>query len=217
MSTVTCKVEGCDREVHAKELCGKHYRKQWEQGPKNAVEPCTVDGCERLSHRRGWCNAHYQRATKYGNPLSTAPKQSAEDRFWSKVDVAGVCWEWTAGTARGYGHFYFEGKDVGAHRWAWEYLVGPIPPGLELDHLCRNPPCVNPDHLEPVTQRLNVERGAVPRLRAAKTHCPQGHPYDEVNTYRNPAKPNSRQCRACTRRANREYYRRKTIPESVRS
>ena len=83
---------------------------------------------------------------------------STWDRFWARVDV-GLCWEWTGSNDRGYGMFRLDGRTVRAHRWAWETLVGPIPRGLHLDHLCRNPPCVNPDHLEPVTQPENIRRG----------------------------------------------------------
>lgn len=80
------------------------------------------------------------------------------DRFWARVEI-GVCWTWIGSTDRGYGVFGAQGRYFRAHRWAWEALVGPIPEGLHLDHLCRNPSCVNPDHLEPVTQAENIRRG----------------------------------------------------------
>jgi hypothetical protein len=112
--------------------------------------------------------------------------------------------------------FHFEGKEVRAHRFAYETLVGPIPEGLDLDHLCRNPPCVNPDHLEPVPHVVNVLRGAVPKIWAAKTRCPKGHPYDEVNTYRSPSRPDSRKCKTCARRASLAgYYRRRSAAEKT--
>jgi hypothetical protein len=83
-----------------------------------------------------------------------------EERFWAKVDANGVCWEWLAGKLpTGYGSFRVNGKSLYAHRFAWETLMGPIPAGLVLDHLCRNPSCVNPDHLEPVTDKVNINRG----------------------------------------------------------
>lgn len=118
---------------------------------------------------------------------------TVEERFWSKVDKSGECWEWTAGKyAWGYGQFSVGYKKIRAHRWAYEHLVGPIPEGLVIDHLCRNPPCVNPAHLEPVTGAENTRRGG----NALKTHCPRGHEYDEANTrYCH----GSRFCRACDR------------------
>lgn len=85
-----------------------------------------------------------------------------------------------------------------AHRVAYEQAHGPIPAGLEIDHLCRNPLCVNPDHLEAVTHRENVLRGVGPTaLNARKTHCKRGHEFSPENTYRDPA--GGRRCRQCAR------------------
>lgn len=117
------------------------------------------------------------------------------DRFLAKFVVqASGCWEWTASRdRRGYGHFkVLEGNSRFAHRWSYQHFVGPIPDGLELDHLCVNPSCVNPDHLEPVTRAENQRR----RL-ARMTACHRGHPFDEANTYR--PYEGRRVCRACHR------------------
>jgi hypothetical protein len=123
--------------------------------------------------------------------------------FWDKVDKSGECWVWTAANnGSGYGRFWLDGKMQYPHRVAYEMCVGPIPDGLVIDHLCRNRSCVRPDHLEPVTNAENQARGA----HAMKTHCPQGHPYDEVNTYR--TKTGRRMCRACNRDAQRRYVAR---------
>ena len=130
-------------------------------------------------------------------------------RFWSKVNKTEACWLWTAAkSTRGYGSIGTGDRRTAlAHRVAYELLVGPIPEGLTLDHLCRNHGCVNPAHLEPVTQRENVLRGVSPSARcAAVTHCPQGHPYDEANTYRPPE--GGRDCRACVREAGRRWRER---------
>lgn len=124
-------------------------------------------------------------------------------RLLAKVDAAGVCWEWTAHVrSDGYGQFHRcpDYRAVVAHRRAWELLVGPIPGGMVLDHLCKNRVCVNPDHLEPVTQGVNVRRGASGARYAARTHCPRGHEYSEANTRRHNGK---RFCRTCARERQR--------------
>jgi hypothetical protein len=119
------------------------------------------------------------------------------------------CWEWT-GQLRtaGYGTLYVRGEGfVQAHRWMYEQHVGPIPDGMQLDHLCRNRRCVNPAHLEPVTNRENCLRGVSPAAQHAKvTHCPAGHPYEGDNIYVCPR--GTRRCRACARQAARERYAR---------
>ncbi len=125
-----------------------------------------------------------------------------EYRFWQKVNKDGPlwngtpCWLWLASTSNGYGQISVDGHDRQAHRVAYEMLVGPIPQGLQLDHLCRTQICVNPEHTEPVTQRVNILRGVGITAQAAlKTECPQGHPYDEANTYVAP--DGARACRIC--------------------
>jgi len=133
------------------------------------------------------------------------------DRFYEKVmfEPNSGCWLWTAGCGTaGYGTFWVGqplNRTVSAYRWAYEHLVGPIPEGLTLDHLCRIRHCVNPWHLEPVTHRENVLRGVAPSARnAVKTDCPRGHPYDEENTY---WRPNGmgRDCRICGSQRTREW------------
>lgn len=112
-------------------------------------------------------------------------RRSVQERFLSKVDLTGDCWEWTGNrTPSGYGTFYPTRTTKRlAHRVAYELFVGPIPDGLELDHLCRNRACVRPEHLEPVSHRENTLRGDAPPARnAKKTACSNGHPYDGVDT-----------------------------------
>ncbi|MFD9789638.1 HNH endonuclease signature motif containing protein [Streptomyces sp. NPDC059070] len=126
------------------------------------------------------------------------------DRFLAKIrDSEGGCWEWTGHIKpNGYGQVRVGDRKHNVHRLAYEVLVGPIPPGLVIDHLCRNRRCLRPDHLEPVTQRTNVLRGEGPAARNARsTHCVQGHTFDAVNTY---VRPNgSRDCRSCNADRNR--------------
>lgn len=153
---------------------------------------------------------------------SNMAKATAEERFWAKVDKngplpggdtlaasKGPCWMWTGEPARakcGYGQFALvvdgRRRTVRAHRFSYELLVGPIPEGLEPDHLCRVPLCVNPAHLEPVTHRENMLRGnTFAAMQAAVIECPQGHLYDEANTYVD--SQGKRHCRACDRERHR--------------
>ena len=111
------------------------------------------------------------------------------ERFWEKVDRrdSDECWPWLASLdANGYGQIYggpLKPTNRKAHQVSYEINVGPIPSGLELDHTCRNPACVNPSHLEPVTHRENDLRGVgVGARNARKSHCSKGHPYDLMNT-----------------------------------
>jgi hypothetical protein len=122
---------------------------------------------------------------------------------WRFVAKGDGCWEWTgAHHRRGYGTFGVGGRrTMLAHRFMYELLVGPIPDGLVLDHLCRNTSCVNPEHLEAVTQAENLRRA----VRLPITHCKHGHEYDEANTAYNPA--GARRCRECNRIRRRAQYR----------
>jgi len=123
--------------------------------------------------------------------------RTPEDRFWDKVRRGDKCWLWVgARSSTGYGQIAAAGRLVYAHRFAYELLVGDIPETLQIDHLCRNRACVNPDHMEAVTQRVNILRGESTAARnAAKTHCRRGHPFDEANTIH--LSRGGRQCRTC--------------------
>lgn len=122
-------------------------------------------------------------------------------RFWSKVDrIAGApCWLWTGNQFHdGYGQFNVQGRQLRAHRWAYEAGVAPIPEGLVIDHRCRNRLCVNPDHMEPVTNQENVLRGiGISAVNARKIRCIHGHEFTTKNTRIRP--DGSRACRECGR------------------
>ena len=115
----------------------------------------------------------------------------------SKVRKSDGCWLWAGGrTEAGYGRFSVGGASRSAHRMVYQVLRGPVDPSLDLDHLCRNPRCVNPEHLEPVTHRENLLRGdTVSGRQAAKDTCSQGHPFSPENTHIRPG--GGRRCRAC--------------------
>lgn len=144
---------------------------------------------------------------------------SWQDRFWFKVDKDGPngCWVWLGEKGRGYGSFRrAEGaRHERAHRVSYELLVGPIPDGLTIDHLCRNPSCVNPARLEPVTPRVNVLRGqTITAANAAKTHCVRGHELagENLYSYVKASGRTGRGCRLCRAMQDREAYARRSDP-----
>jgi len=115
-------------------------------------------------------------------PTPTVTKADTLPHFLrDNLFVTEGCWLWTAGKSAGYGRSRYErGKTRRAHRRVYELLIGPVPEGLELDHLCRNRACCNPWHLEPVTHRENILRGESPMaLCAKKTTCVAGHPFSK--------------------------------------
>jgi hypothetical protein len=148
---------------------------------------CKVEGCERKRYCQGFCTMHYRRWLHHGDPLFLVRPlrfESDEERvqwFWRKVNRdgplpqerpdLGPCWLWTGATnGDGYGRTEWDEGQQPAHRVAYELIVGPIPDGLDLDHLCRVHACVRPEHLDPVTRRENLARGrgaAVTRERHA--------------------------------------------------
>lgn len=124
------------------------------------------------------------------------------ERFWAKVDKTDGCWLWTSNiSTAGYGLFKIAQRGYVAHILAYETLVGSVPDGLELDHLCKVRRCVNPEHLEPVTQRENIMRAnGFAALNARKDACPNGHAYDAKNPR------GSRICTVCKSAYDRERY-----------
>ena len=160
---------------------------------------CQIAKCDRLAHARHRCTMHYKRWLRKRD----GSWPSRKERFWKKVKITPWCWVWMGAKASGYGRFRFRGKIAGAHRIAYEWIRGPIPPGLGLDHLCRNSACVNPHHLEVVPQSVNILRGfSPPAINARKTKCIRGHSLAYCRI-----RPNGeRQCRICDAMRQRIAY-----------
>ena len=139
-----------------------------------------------------------------------------EERFWAKVEKTDGCWEWRGGkTTAGYGHIFIKRSPKRvveySHRLSYVWAKGPIPDGLEIDHLCHNRACVNPAHMEAVTHVENMRRSAPKgygEFQHKKTHCPQGHPYDQDNT-KITRGGRGRACRICARASFRVWWHRR--------
>lgn len=164
---------------------------------------CSVEGCQRAYRSRGLCSSHYNKGLRAGTLVLVQPQRPDDERFWSFVDAEGDCWDWIGSLhPKGYGTFAAKGKKAWrAHRYAYTNLVGPIPKGMTLDHLCRRRHCVNPDHLEVVTaEENNLRGGSSSAINARKTHCKRNHEFTPENTYTqyNKGKPD-RLCKKCTR------------------
>lgn len=185
---------------------------------------CTVEGCDRPHEAHGLCQRHYKRLRKHGTTDVVPRSHDMTDA--SRVELyvdqsAGpdACWPWTAYISeQGYGWTARdEGPQGAAHRLAYEVLVGPIPDGLTLDHICHDPDvcpergpscphrrCCNPCHLRPTSNAANMLRGSSPSaLNARRTTCPEGHPYDMIR------KCGRRRCTQC------EYARRRARAQVV--
>lgn len=179
-----CSIDGCHSRAESRGWCPKHYVRWKVTGDpsktkpvgrrKKVPTPCVVENCDMLERSRGLCSRHYQRLLYHGSVETCLNGRGTprSELFLAKVEVVGECWRWTGVvTPRGYGMFR-DGKMRSAHRWAYESFIGPIPNGLQLDHLCHTDDhsclggdecphrrCVNPAHLEPVTARGNSLRG----------------------------------------------------------
>jgi len=123
---------------------------------------CSFDGCVNASRARGWCWPHYKQWHRGEEQRPVGYRKPPEERFWSKFKVAANgCWEWQDSLSLGYGHISLlvdgESSRAPAHRFSYELAYGPIPDGADIDHICHNRACVNPEHLRAASRKQNAE------------------------------------------------------------
>lgn len=219
--SVKCSEGGCERKrvaaTEVGDLCDMHYRRWRRTGttarpariPHARCEAVNCSGlaCGRIAHSHKLCDKHRFRMKRHG---TTADPIRVLDRY--EVVAAG-CWRWTGFVSDdGYGRISRHYGESCAHRYFYRELVGPIPPGMELDHLCRNRGCVNPAHLEPVTHQENVRRGALGY--GSRRVCKAGiHDISASSAWH--INPNgTRTCAGCYELNYKEQNRRRTMKNS---
>jgi hypothetical protein len=210
-----CAFDGCSNHAGGK-LCGGHAKQKRlgqtlrplrKQMPPGSV--CGFPGCCEPYYAHGLCAQHNKhcRDGKELKPIKRTRSRKLpfvieyDEVPCPNPDLEGPCHVFRgAKTVKGYGQASINNKSVLIHRLAWKRHRGPIPEGLVIDHQCRNRACCNVAHLRLVTTAVNVTENVIgngPQIMAARTHCPQGHAYDEKNTYR--SKLGHRGCRSCNR------------------
>lgn len=186
---------------------------------KRSTRICIVDGCEKREIAKGLCPKHYRDMAVYGvlNPgRKKDPFGTIEERLERNISYEpnSGCWLWSGAISnRSYGSIFYEGRMQKAHRVTWTLRNGPIPEGLELDHLCRTRSCCNPDHLEPVTREENLRRGEHKNGKQGVENCPLGHPYSPENTMIR-KETGWRTCRTCARHKTRLWREAKKIEKA---
>lgn len=178
-------------------------------------DDCSLEGCDKACYCKGLCTRHYGKLRRHGSTddrLGDSASLAVRIKRSVVIDEETGCWMWQGGLrGGGYGRLSVHDRSAPAHRVSFEVFRHPIPDGRVLDHLCRVRSCVNPWHLEVVTQHENTMRSptAPSALNYLKTECKNGHPFTPENTYRRPT--GGRSCRRCAALRMRRYASRKQL------
>lgn len=184
------------------------------------LKSCSVKDCNNKNRLvRGLCHRHYMKLWHYGNaeePIRVLRGKALERfNFWHNKNKKNGCWEWKGHLdKRGYGRFADNTGWIDmAHRWSYKHFVGEIPKGLVIDHLCHNPKCVNPKHLEPITHFENIIKRGISNaayINSRKTHCKYGHSLSPPNIYISKNKYNGmRVCKICHAKRVKRYLKKR--------
>lgn len=201
-----------------RKFCDLECAKAARRAQRDGKGACAVPNCADRAKSLGLCVAHLHRHYRHGDHTAGGARRlrGVEIRFWSQIDKSGAipayrpdlgpCWiSGHRPNSKGYPMFSIGKAKFPAYRYSYEQANGPIPVGLEIDHLCRVPMCVRSSHLEAVTHAENMRR-----MGEAVTRCRRrGHPYTEENVYRSPR--GERRCRECARERDRERSPRSMI------
>lgn len=167
----SCSISTCDREHHARGYCTMHYQRWKRHGDPLYTQKfardytCVAPGCDNPGDSLKLCTKHYQRMVHHGSLEVESPSfETPEESFDYRTKWAGDCLIWTGRKHRGYGRMWVDGKETLSHRYAWQRTIGPIPEGIEIDHMCHNRACVNVKHLRLASKSQNQQnrRGPSP-------------------------------------------------------
>lgn len=152
----TCSIDGCEDPTKARQLCAKHY---WHSR-KNSHGECSYPECHRPVRSVSLCRGHY-RQKQDGQTLRPLVTHVRNASLLEKLEARTIkgdgCWIWTGSTSSGYGELTFNGRSIYAHRAWFEVIRGEVPAGMVVDHICHQPLCCNPGHLQAVTPKQNNE------------------------------------------------------------
>lgn len=178
---------------------------------------CSIEECDLPVANKGMCNKHYLRVYRYGDPnFRKLVRGPLEERLFAhRIVTATGCWEYSGWHKPGdYKRMTLDYGTVAVHIVAYQLLVGPVPNGLELDHLCFNKACWNPTHLEPVTRSENLRRAFAHKPRPKPTHCQKSHELTPANIWVEP-RNGKRHCRICLKVTQHNAYLRRVARRQV--